>query len=197
MHQNWCTQTSMVTLPQGSIIILKMTLTLKQKLWNIQSKTLQSHNSQQWWSTVLVYEQYPWPIYQPIVNLRQREGKKRGFMQSGSILPASAAPSILMSSTSSDQVPLLTHLKTDLERLSREVSPALWCSTQPGTARCSGPCEQTQIHGEADFSCTSTTTASSHIQNEADAIRSFCEAVCWSSGPHWRGRLFVCFRFQM
>lgn len=113
MHQNGCTQTSMVTLPQGSIIILKMTLTLKQKLWNIQSKTLQSHNSQQWWSTVLVYEQYPWPIYQPIVNLRQREGKKRGFMQSGSILPASAAPSILMSSTSSDQVPLLTHLKTD------------------------------------------------------------------------------------
>ena len=72
---------------------------------------------------------------------------------------------------------------TEQDQVNREVVPARWCSSQPGTAGCSERCEQVHCHGEAAMICPATTLVSSCALSEAKAAGSPCRLADWSSGP--------------
>ena len=61
--------------------------------------------------------------------------------------------------------------------MNREVVPVRRCSSWPGTAGCSGHCEQVHCHGEAATICPATTLISSRALSEAKATGSLCRLV--------------------
>ena len=66
--------------------------------------------------------------------------------------------------------------------MNREVVPVRRCSSRPGTAGCSGRCEQVHCRGEAATICPATTLVSSRALSEANAAGSLCRLADWSSG---------------
>ena len=63
---------------------------------------------------------------------------------------------------------------TEQDQVNREVVPVRPCSSQPGTAECSGHCEQVHCRGEAATICPAATLVSSHTLSEAKAAGSLC-----------------------
>ena len=72
---------------------------------------------------------------------------------------------------------------TEQDQVNREVVPVRRCSSWPGTAGCSGRCEQVHCRGEAATICPAATLLSSRALSEAKAAGSLCRLADWSSGP--------------
>ena len=73
---------------------------------------------------------------------------------------------------------------TEQDQVNREVVPVRRCSSRPGTAGCSGRCEQVHCRGEAATICPATVTlVTSRALSEAKAAGSLCRLADWSSGP--------------
>lgn len=73
-----------------------------------------------------------------------------------------------------------SHTKQD--QVNREVVQVGQCSFMPGSAACSGRCEQVHCRGEPATICPATTHVSSHAPSEGNATGSLCRLADGLSG---------------
>ena len=104
---------------------------------------------------------------------------------------SSIITALLMASMHSKRVPLIIPMSlrkikkshAEQDQVNREFFPIWQCSSRPGTAGCSGHCQQVLCRGEAVGICPATTLVSSRALSEAKAAGSLCRLAGWSSGP--------------